>query len=263
MIEDKIKLEKELESARNIISRQHQSINSLSKKNKAPEIPKLETHSQDIEVADVPSPPLPSNQSRPLRRATEEDLDKMENQVRQKISKIYEKIDTFVAKGVVDPNEIKNNFPQYEHLNFDSNRGNNQISRNITPEAGEFNFQITPEGSLTNIKDRTTSFYSVKETIPETIIEEDENGRQSIDRRTATIIPSIHSQSQMIQEAEALHLTILKNEKNEQIGSDQSDESETDSSSSSIVTSYTDETLSSDDKPKVVGDTRRPSTVEL
>jgi len=82
---------------------------------------------------------------RHFSRANAKDLARLENEVRQKIGKIYEKITGFVQQGVVDPKSIRVQFPNYEHLDLHQNRNsgaegqntpNPQISRNVTPEGG-------------------------------------------------------------------------------------------------------------------------------
>ena len=46
----------------------------------------------------------------------------IENQVRAKIGRIYEKIDGFVAAGIVNHDQVKVAFPKYEQLNFHANK---------------------------------------------------------------------------------------------------------------------------------------------
>ena len=229
LIEEKKKLESQLNETKKIVQSQH-SIN-ISKITNPPPLPKksssLGEHPQTEHHLRENDPSRTKiKEVRPVQRATEDDLENLEKQVREKIGRIYEKIDGFVAAGVVDPKSIIRAFPQYEQLNFDFNRRKNSqtstvMSRNITPEADEFNFQITPEGSLTQIPNRTVSYYSVKDTIPETIPEEDEEQkqkRQSLEKIRKrfiepVMIPSLHDQTKMIEEAEALHLTILDQQK--------------------------------------------------
>ena len=224
LIEEKKKLESQLNETKKMVQTQH-SIN-ISKITHPPPLPKKSSSLSTEHVTDHTEPGRTIKEVRPVQRATEDDLENLEKQVREKIGRIYEKIDGFVAAGVIDPKSVLKAFPQYEQLNFDFNRRKNSqtstvMSRNITPEADEFNFQITPEGSLTQIPNRTVSYYSVKDTIPETIPEEDEEQkqkRQSLEKIRKrfiepVMIPSLHDQTKMIEEAEALHLTILDQQK--------------------------------------------------
>jgi hypothetical protein len=98
----------------------------------------------------APPPPKPDSppisEARPHSRASADDLARLETEVRQKIGKIYEKITGFVQSGNVDPKSIRirNQSENYEHLEIHQNRPeptNPMISRQVTPEAGEFDFQ--------------------------------------------------------------------------------------------------------------------------
>ena len=51
------------------------------------------------------TPPL--TEARPHSRASQQDLARLENEVRSKIGRIYEKITGFVQQGVVDPKSIR------------------------------------------------------------------------------------------------------------------------------------------------------------
>ena len=256
LIEEKKKLESQLNETKKMVQTQH-SIN-ISKITNPPPLPKKSSSlGERLEAEHVCEPGRTIKEVRPMQRATEDDLENLEKQVREKIGRIYEKIDGFVAAGVVDPKSIIRAFPQYEQLNFDFNRRKNSqtstvMSRNITPEADEFNFQMTPEGSLTQIPNRTVSYYSVKDTIPETIPEEDEEQkqkRQSLEKIRKrfiepVMIPSLHDQTKMIEEAEALHLTILDQQKPT---SNQS-ESKTETESKALTSKRDSKTKLSDDE---------------
>lgn len=256
LIEEKKKLESQLNETKKMVQTQH-SIN-ISKITNPPPLPKKSSSlGERPEAGHICEPGRTIKEVRPMQRATEDDLENLEKQVREKIGRIYEKIDGFVAAGVVDPKSIIRAFPQYEQLNFDFNRRKNSqtstvMSRNITPEADEFNFQMTPEGSLTQIPNRTVSYYSVKDTIPETIPEEDEEQkqkRQSLEKIRKrfiepVMIPSLHDQTKMIEEAEALHLTILDQQKPT---SNQS-ESKTETESKALTSKRDSKTKLSDDE---------------
>lgn len=152
----------------------------------------VQSENPPVKAMAPPPPPLPETppltEARPHSRANAKDLARLENEVREKIGRIYEKITGFVQQGVVDPKSIRVQYPNYEHLDVHQNRADqlpNPMSRNITPEAGEFDFHSmqTPDASLQHQmvpNSRTISYYSVKDVIPETILEEDEN-KKSLD----------------------------------------------------------------------------------
>ncbi|CBY25024.1 unnamed protein product [Oikopleura dioica] len=135
------------------------------------------------------------NLKRPQNRANEDELAQLETEVRKKIGKIYEKITGFVQQGALTPNTVRQKFPDYEVVQ--SNNTQEVLSRQVTPEAGAFDFTCDNSFSQQGRESRTMSYYSIKDAIPETIPEE-----TSLEaaKSNGDFLPRSYDQVQMISE---------------------------------------------------------------
>jgi len=167
-----------------------------------------------METFNFPSPKMESvdlNLKRPQNRANEDELAKLETEVRKKIGKIYEKITGFVQQGALTPNTVRQSFPNYEVVQ--SNNTQEVLSRQVTPEAGAFDFTCDNSFSQQGRESRTMSYYSIKDVIPETIPEETslEAAKSNGDFR-----PPSYDQVQMISDANELQVKLLEQQKMEE-----------------------------------------------